>query len=1060
MEAVKTSTVTPGVQRQAAASSIRVINKSPQHTVQPSLKVSSPSDSSELEAVSISKKVMRMPAPVSTAAGIHPGTAKIFRTHAGKQENTILRDGSGQPKVSSKLQSDIQNSFSEGAPLPAGVRNFMEPRFKANFSKVKVHTSEKSAQMSAQLSAKAFTVGEHIFFGKDQFKPDTTEGKELIAHELTHTIQQGSAIQRSEATTVTQRTGAGIQRSFLDSILNFFADKANNIPGYSMLIFILGVNPINMQPVPRTAANLFRGIIGLIPGGNLIYEALQNHGIIDRVAEWIMQKFAELGAIGNSFRDGFNRFKNSLGASDIFSLGSVWDRAVRIFTEPIGRIISFIRSLVTDILKFIKDAILRPLAALAKDTRGYDLLKAILGEDPITGEPVPRNAETLIGGFMKLIGQEEIWENIKRGNAIQRAWTWFQTALNDLMGFLREIPTLFMNALRALEITDIILVPRAFSKLIGVFGDFVGRFISWAGNTIWNLLEIIFSVVAPAAMPYLQKARQAFRTILQDPIGFIRNLLAAAMLGFRQFGTNFLTHLRNSLIQWFTGALPGVYIPQALNLREIIKFILSVLGLTWQNIRVKLVRAIGETAVAAMETGFDIVKTLVTQGPAAAWEKIREAISNLQQMVMDGIMEFVKSKIVEAAITKLMSMLTPAGAFIQAILAIYNTVMFFVERLRQIAQVAASFIDSIAAIAGGVIATAANRVEQTMAGLLTLVISFLARIAGLGRVSDAVMNIINRVRQPIDRALDRVVAWLVSVGRRFVAAVVSGARRGAAAILGWLGLRKHFKVAGEDHDIYFDREAPTANIIVASRNPGLLSNIISTKKWQNKDISDTGIGTLRAQVVIIDSNRREMTRERGEIIMRCYDIITQVLAQEAGVTPPVTAILVKTAIKSGREQMGKILLVEPLSLNPGGLSGSQPTVGSLLGDEMKQKYPNYFVEGHLLNHNLHGPGYERWNLTPLTQKANRNMLSKAERHAKSDVLASGIVLSYKVEVDYPSSGNKPEKQICRGVKITIREMQFNPANRQWVYKTDNLTLPKLEVYIDNDTSTVPNYDRT
>lgn len=111
-------------------------------------------------------------------------------------------------------------------------------------------------------------------------------------------------------------------------------------------------------------------------------------------------------------------------------------------------------------------------------------------------------------------------------------------------------------------------------------------------------------------------------------------------------------------------------------------------------------------------------------------------------------------------------MLSPAGAFIQAIIATYNTIMFFIERMRTIMQVAMSFIDSIAAIAAGRLAAAANRVEQTMAGLLTLVISFLARIAGLGRVSDAVTRVIDRVRQPINRALDRVVAWIVAQARR------------------------------------------------------------------------------------------------------------------------------------------------------------------------------------------------------------------------------------------------------------------------------------------------------
>jgi hypothetical protein len=126
----------------------------------------------------------------------------------------------------------------------------------------------------------------------------------------------------------------------------------------------------------------------------------------------------------------------------------------------------------------------------------------------------------------------------------------------------------------------------------------------------------------------------------------------------------------------------------------------------------------------------------------------------------------VSERIVQAAITRLVTSLNPAGAFIQAIIAIYNTIMFFVERLRQIAQVAMAFIDSIAAIANGVIGEAANRVEQTMGGLLTLVISFLARLVGLGRVSDAVVRIIDRVRAPIDNALERIIDWIMSMARK------------------------------------------------------------------------------------------------------------------------------------------------------------------------------------------------------------------------------------------------------------------------------------------------------
>ena len=59
-----------------------------------------------------------------------------------------------------------------------------------------------------------------------------------------------------------------------------------------------------------------------------------------------------------------------------------------------------------------------PIAKLAEGTRGWDLLIAVLGKNPITGAPVPRTAETLIPGFLKLIGKEQIWENMVQAKAI------------------------------------------------------------------------------------------------------------------------------------------------------------------------------------------------------------------------------------------------------------------------------------------------------------------------------------------------------------------------------------------------------------------------------------------------------------------------------------------------------------------------------------------------------------------------------------------------------------------------------------------------------------------
>ncbi|RDE24689.1 DUF4157 domain-containing protein [Motiliproteus coralliicola] len=720
----------------------------------------------------------------------------------------VAAKAEGGVNLSANLQAEINSATGAGEPLPLSVRRFMEPRFNADFSAIRIHRDSQSARLNKRLSAKAFAYRNHVFFGDNQFRPESDDGKRLIAHELTHSIQQGAAPRQSRAaqtaTTakasisggrsqsslqstqptsqsplqasqtlqrtveVTQRSQPRVQRLGIGDALDYFADKAHHIPGFRMFTLLLGVNPINRSRVERSAANLLRALVEFLPGGHLITQALDNHGVFTRVAGWVNDRLASLSITGGAIRNAVMNFLNSLGWRDIFDLGGVWRRAKRIFTEPIGRIIRFVRGLMSGILRFIKQAILLPLAQLASRTRGWDLLCAVLGRNPITGEPVERNAENLIGGFMRLIGQQEVWENIKRANAIPRAWAWFQGALTGLLGFVGRIPQLVINALNTLGVAELLNLPGIFVRVARSFAGFVLRFIRWAGQQVMGLLRIIFEVVAPGLMPFLRRARGAFGTIIRDPVGFIRNLVRAGILGFRQFSENFLGHLRSSLLNWLTGTLAGagVYIPQSFSLRELIKFVLSVLGLTWQNIRRKLVRAVGETAVAAMERGFTLVKTLITEGPAALWQKIRESLANLRQLVLEQIMNFVAVRVVQAAIIRLVSMLNPVGAFVQAILAIYNTIMFFVERLRTLVQVARSVINSIVAIAAGRIRPAAARVERAMAGALTLVISFLARLMGLGNVSRVIGTIIERFRQPIDRALNRAVGWIVTQARR------------------------------------------------------------------------------------------------------------------------------------------------------------------------------------------------------------------------------------------------------------------------------------------------------
>ena len=113
-------------------------------------------------------------------------------------------------ELSGDLENSVQQAKSGGQPLGDGVRGSMEQAFNADFSSVKVHTDSQSDTLNRSISARAFTTGQDIFFRGGEYNPASSAGKTLIAHELTHTIQQGVVTnigQRKSETNTRDHTG-------------------------------------------------------------------------------------------------------------------------------------------------------------------------------------------------------------------------------------------------------------------------------------------------------------------------------------------------------------------------------------------------------------------------------------------------------------------------------------------------------------------------------------------------------------------------------------------------------------------------------------------------------------------------------------------------------------------------------------------------------------------------------------------------------------------------------------------------------------------------------------
>jgi hypothetical protein len=147
-------------------------------------------DGHEQQAEAVADQIIKMPA-----------TPAVQRKCAGENKHGVIqrmglssfiqRKESGSGTVAgAAVSQQINSSRGQGNTMDTLTASFMESRFGTDFSGIKIHTDHTAIRMSRELNAHAFTVGNDIYFNEGKYNPSSTEGKHLLAHELTHTVQQ------------------------------------------------------------------------------------------------------------------------------------------------------------------------------------------------------------------------------------------------------------------------------------------------------------------------------------------------------------------------------------------------------------------------------------------------------------------------------------------------------------------------------------------------------------------------------------------------------------------------------------------------------------------------------------------------------------------------------------------------------------------------------------------------------------------------------------------------------------------------------------------------------
>ena len=237
--------------------------------LQTKLKIGEPGDKYEQEADRVASQVMAMSDPAAQPIqrsdeeneSIQKKPLATIITPLVQRTATIRTEKPSQATHS--LESRLNSS--QGSPLPDDVRSFMEPRFGADFSQVRVHTDNEAVKMSRELNAQAFTRGQDIFFGAG--RNPGNDG--LTAHELTHVVQQTGSIQpKSVGVDIEHKIESVQQRRNDGNSQNFWLQRAvSKVCNPPSVWFLLG-GPQNLQ-----AATVFGAIAELFISADI---ALRN----------------------------------------------------------------------------------------------------------------------------------------------------------------------------------------------------------------------------------------------------------------------------------------------------------------------------------------------------------------------------------------------------------------------------------------------------------------------------------------------------------------------------------------------------------------------------------------------------------------------------------------------------------------------------------------------------------------------------------------------------------------------------------------------------------------
>jgi len=652
-------------------------------------------------------------------------------------------------------------------------------------------------------------------------------------------------------------------------------------------------------------------------------------------------------------------------------------------------------------LDWLPDSVRTKASTKAHAFEGYSLVTLLLGFDPFTHKKVSRTPEALLEALLKFSDEgTQLYQAVYKSGVLAQAGKLIRAAAHRYHLGPERVVTLLDDMLVIFHQKNLVALafdPSPLLQPLSALGHDVRRFANAVGPP---LLELILPVLGPRAqevIKLLKKGQATFKQIMRDPKAFLNNLVDGVKLGFRQFADNAGKHLANSFMNWLLGSFKedGVQVPKPLDIAGLFQLGLSLLGLTYDNLRAKLVKRMGkrgEAVMGALETAAGFIHTLVTKGPKALGQELlgmaTAQLSKLKDQVFDGLRSWLQKALLKEGVKQLASLLTPATALLASLEKAYTTVVFFLERAERFQRLLTTIVDAFADIANRVLKPAADKVEGTLGQLLTLALDFFMRLIGLKDVPKEVKAQLTKARnwidQTIDKYLDKFIEWAIkafNTGKKAVNKAVD-------KVAGWLGLREKFALSnGEKHTLFFRGTAEQAQLMMASEEMLVLQYLDRRKAHvleQNPPDKATQLQHIAAARLLAEHLQKHILTTTPQLHQDGPEVAAKVqelgiamglvggLTDEADLPLPTTAIADYERVQSATMKSSDLTLISSSSASKTkGLGDQSPNGWALLKHAgfTRNTSPEIWVRMHLVSQKLSGEPKDA-NLVPAPSRQN------------------------------------------------------------------------------------------